>query len=257
MSYSQPDRRPQENARVSTALAPDIAVVIDHAEQMRRYSPKPPSRRKRQAERTRRPRCRRSPNRHRFPANPALQLAQQIMTSREPCASPGCRHTPSERRTLRAAEGRDYFYEKYMAMRRGYRRPLETARNRSGHPDWRQHRQLSGAMQASPKSPSCRPDRTLFMDEPTPASVRFHFVNAMTVLATVISATHADRVTVDAGFKAFSTDRPFGPRPVDPSTSGATNGQATSSATSMTTRTPTGRSRAIHSAALRPDRQPL
>ena len=52
----------------------------------------------------------------------------------------------------------------------------------------------------------------------------------MTVLATVISATHADRVTVDAGFKAFSTDRPFGPGPsIHPS--GATNGQATNSAT--------------------------
>jgi D-serine deaminase-like pyridoxal phosphate-dependent protein len=34
---------------------------------------------------------------------------------------------------------------------------------------------------------------------------------AMTVLATVISASHTDRVTVDAGFKAFATDRPFGP----------------------------------------------
>jgi D-serine deaminase-like pyridoxal phosphate-dependent protein len=34
---------------------------------------------------------------------------------------------------------------------------------------------------------------------------------AMTVLATVVSASHTDRVTVDAGFKAFATDRPFGP----------------------------------------------
>jgi D-serine deaminase-like pyridoxal phosphate-dependent protein len=40
------------------------------------------------------------------------------------------------------------------------------------------------------------------------------FENAMTVLATVVSANHADFVTVDAGFKAFSTDRPFGPEPV-------------------------------------------
>ena len=40
------------------------------------------------------------------------------------------------------------------------------------------------------------------------------FANAMTVLATVISANHADFVTIDAGFKAFSTDRPFGPEPV-------------------------------------------
>lgn len=37
------------------------------------------------------------------------------------------------------------------------------------------------------------------------------FPVAMTVLATVISASHPGRVTVDAGFKAFSTDRPFGP----------------------------------------------
>jgi D-serine deaminase-like pyridoxal phosphate-dependent protein len=28
----------------------------------------------------------------------------------------------------------------------------------------------------------------------------------------VISASHPDRVTVDAGFKAFATDRPFGPQ---------------------------------------------
>jgi len=41
------------------------------------------------------------------------------------------------------------------------------------------------------------------------------FDPAMTVLATVISANHADFVTVDAGFKAFSTDRAFGPEPVD------------------------------------------
>jgi len=39
------------------------------------------------------------------------------------------------------------------------------------------------------------------------------FERAMTVLATVISANHKDFVTVDAGFKAFATDRPFGPEP--------------------------------------------
>lgn len=37
------------------------------------------------------------------------------------------------------------------------------------------------------------------------------FEAAMTILATVISANHDSFVTVDAGFKAFSTDRPFGP----------------------------------------------
>ena len=40
------------------------------------------------------------------------------------------------------------------------------------------------------------------------------FERAMTVLATVISANHKDFVTIDAGFKAFATDRPFGPEPV-------------------------------------------
>lgn len=40
------------------------------------------------------------------------------------------------------------------------------------------------------------------------------FPNAMTVLATVISANHDAFVTVDAGFKSMATDRPFGPEPV-------------------------------------------
>jgi D-serine deaminase-like pyridoxal phosphate-dependent protein len=37
------------------------------------------------------------------------------------------------------------------------------------------------------------------------------FERAMTVMAAVISANHPDFVTIDAGFKAFATDRPFGP----------------------------------------------
>jgi D-serine deaminase-like pyridoxal phosphate-dependent protein len=41
------------------------------------------------------------------------------------------------------------------------------------------------------------------------------FSPAMTVLATVVSASHEGFVTVDAGFKAFATDRPFGPEPVN------------------------------------------
>ena len=41
------------------------------------------------------------------------------------------------------------------------------------------------------------------------------FAPAMRILATVVSASHTDRVTVDAGFKAFATDRPFGPNPID------------------------------------------
>jgi 3-hydroxy-D-aspartate aldolase len=37
------------------------------------------------------------------------------------------------------------------------------------------------------------------------------FRPALTVLATVISQSHAEGATVDAGFKAFATDRKFGP----------------------------------------------
>jgi D-serine deaminase-like pyridoxal phosphate-dependent protein len=39
------------------------------------------------------------------------------------------------------------------------------------------------------------------------------FRPAMTILATVISANHDAFVTVDAGFKAFATDRGYGPEP--------------------------------------------
>lgn len=37
------------------------------------------------------------------------------------------------------------------------------------------------------------------------------FAQCLTVLATVISRNHPHMATVDAGFKAFATDRPFGP----------------------------------------------
>ena len=39
------------------------------------------------------------------------------------------------------------------------------------------------------------------------------FQHAMTILATVVSANHDAFVTVDAGLKAFSTDRGYGPEP--------------------------------------------
>jgi 3-hydroxy-D-aspartate aldolase len=39
------------------------------------------------------------------------------------------------------------------------------------------------------------------------------FQHAMTILATVVSANHDAFATVDAGFKAFSTDRGYGPEP--------------------------------------------
>lgn len=41
------------------------------------------------------------------------------------------------------------------------------------------------------------------------------FQPAMTILSTVVSANHDSFVTLDAGFKAFSTDRPFPPEPTN------------------------------------------
>jgi len=41
------------------------------------------------------------------------------------------------------------------------------------------------------------------------------FQNALTVMATVVSANHPGFVTVDAGYKAFSTDRGYGPEAVN------------------------------------------
>ncbi len=41
------------------------------------------------------------------------------------------------------------------------------------------------------------------------------FQNALTVMATVVSANHSGFVTVDAGYKAFATDRGYGPEAVD------------------------------------------
>lgn len=43
------------------------------------------------------------------------------------------------------------------------------------------------------------------------------FEHAMTILATVVSANHDSFVTVDAGLKAFATDRGYGPEPVQSS----------------------------------------
>ena len=63
------------------------------------------------------------------------------------------------------------------------------------------------------------------------------FRNAMTVLTTVVSANHDGFVTVDGGFKAFSTDRGYGPEAVvflDRRTAGA----GTNSAIWIATRKP-------------------
>jgi 3-hydroxy-D-aspartate aldolase len=54
----------------------------------------------------------------------------------------------------------------------------------------------------------------VFMDADYARIGGLGFEHALEVLATVVSANHADRVTLDAGFKAFATDRTFGPTPL-------------------------------------------
>jgi D-serine deaminase-like pyridoxal phosphate-dependent protein len=49
------------------------------------------------------------------------------------------------------------------------------------------------------------------------------FQPAMTILATVVSANHDAFVTVDAGYKAFATDRTFGPEPAPSTQDNAAN----------------------------------
>jgi len=44
-------------------------------------------------------------------------------------------------------------------------------------------------------------------------SVYRDFDHSLTVLATVVSKSHDGLATIDAGLKAFATDRPFGPEP--------------------------------------------
>lgn len=41
------------------------------------------------------------------------------------------------------------------------------------------------------------------------------FTHSLTVLSTVVSKSHANLATIDAGLKAFATDRQFGPEPKD------------------------------------------
>jgi D-serine deaminase-like pyridoxal phosphate-dependent protein len=81
---------------------------------------------------------------------------------------------------------------------------------------------LTGGSTGTYKIDSTIPEMTelqagsyVFMDAAYKRIGGVDFGNALSVMATVISVNHPDRVTVDAGFKAFSTDRPFGPEPLD------------------------------------------
>jgi 3-hydroxy-D-aspartate aldolase len=69
----------------------------------------------------------------------------------------------------------------------------------------------SGIDTSVPEMTELQAGSYVFMDGAYQRIGGVQFGHALSVLATVISANHPDRVTVDAGFKAFSTDRPFGP----------------------------------------------
>jgi D-serine deaminase-like pyridoxal phosphate-dependent protein len=184
-----------------------VTVVVDHAEQVRMYS---------QAGAKVDVLIDLDVGDHRTgiaPGEPALRLAETVMRS------PGLRFRGLQAYSVRAShlslsEGREEFNTRALQAALDTKQLLES----QGIPV----DVISGG-----STGSCDADVTLpYVTELQAGSYALMdvaykrigvagFGNAMTVLATVVSANHKDRVTVDAGFKAFSTDRPFGPEPCD------------------------------------------
>jgi D-serine deaminase-like pyridoxal phosphate-dependent protein len=193
------------------ATAPDIAVVVDHAEQVRMYND--------------------AANRagarlnvlvdldvgdHRTgiaPGDSALQLAKRILASRS-LVFRGLQAYSVQASHLRDAERRTEYSSRVLSA------AFETRRLLDSH-------DIRAEIITAGSTGSYASDSALaFVTELQAGSYALMdvaytqiggvgFGNAMTVLATVVSANHGDRVTVDAGFKAFSTDRPFGPAVLD------------------------------------------
>ena len=204
---------PGKMARMAAlaSIAPDIAVVVDHPAQMLWYAEAASA-----ANVTLNVLVDLDVGDHRTgitPGAPALELVQKIVRT------PHLRFAGLQAYSVRAShtaatDGREAF------TRTTWQCAVETAALISHHgipvPI------LTGGSTGSHHADATVPEVTelqagsyVFMDEAYTRIGDIPFLNAMNVLATVISATHSDRVTVDAGFKAFSTDRPFGPRPVD------------------------------------------
>jgi 3-hydroxy-D-aspartate aldolase len=197
---------PKKMARIA-GLAPNIAAVIDHPDQMRWYSEAAST-----ANVTLNVLVDLDVGDHRtgiLPGEPALQLVQQITKA------PNLRFSGLQAYSVRASHAP-------AIARSTWQCAVDTAALLKQHGI--EVGILTGGSTGSYQGDASVPEVTelqagsyVFMDEAYSRIDEIPFLNAMTVLATVISATHPDRVTVDAGFKAFSTDRPFGPRPVDPS----------------------------------------
>ena len=189
------------------ALAPDTSVVVDHAEQVRLYSDA--------AERggvKLNVLVDLDIGDHRTgvaPGEPALQLAKEIHASRS-LTFGGLQAYSVRASHMREAEGRGEYSAGVLD------RALQTRLLLESHGI--QTELVTGSSSASYAADATLPyvnelqaGSYALMDVAYTRIGGVDFGNALTVLATVISANHADRVTVDAGFKAFATDRPFGP----------------------------------------------
>ena len=192
-------------------VAPDVAVVVDHAEQIRLY-----------ADEAARANTKLNVfvdldvGDHRTgiaPGKPALRLAQQIHRSPDPHV----RRTPG---ILRPRISHDRSGRSRRILHDCAAAALETKMLLEVHGI--QTPSITGASSGTYAADAALPYMTelqagsyALMDGAYARIGGVDFGHALTILATVVSANHADRVTVDAGFKAFATDRPFGPDVVD------------------------------------------
>ena len=202
---TSPIADPAKCARVSKLR--NVAVVVDHVEQVRMYG-----------EAARREGVTLGVfvdvdlGDHRTgikPGDPALALAKAI------AADPSLRFQGLQAYSVRgshmsAVEGVAEFSANSLALAAGTKELIET--NGISAPE------ITGASTGTYAVDSQLPYITelqagsyALMDGAYARIGITEFAQAMTVLATVVSANHEDRVTVDAGFKAFSTDRAFGP----------------------------------------------
>jgi 3-hydroxy-D-aspartate aldolase len=147
------------------------------------------------------------------PGEPALQLANTILANRR-LSFKGLQAYSVRASHLSEKEGRSEYSSTVLSQALEMRILLESHGIET--------QMISGASTGSYAADAALPYITelqagsyALMDVAYARIGGIEFGHALTVLATVISANHTDRVTVDAGFKAFSTDRPFGPEVLD------------------------------------------
>jgi 3-hydroxy-D-aspartate aldolase len=202
---TSPVAAPQKCSRIA-ALAPDITVVVDHPAQVRMYGSAAGA-----AGVTLNVLVDLDVGDHRTgisPGAPALELARLVLRT------PGLRFRGLQAYSVRASHlpasnGRDDFSSGALSPVLELRDALVS--------DGIEVEMITGGSTGTYECDGATPYLTelqagsyALMDGAY-ARVGVPFGHALTVLATVVSANHDDRVTVDAGFKAFSTDRPFGP----------------------------------------------